>query len=48
MCFGTAAFDIDTFQSAILCQNEDHPILYPVMVLVVHVQFSAKHFHSVF
>ena len=25
MCFGTAAFHIDTFQCAILCQNEGHP-----------------------
>ena len=31
MCFGTAAFDTDTFQCAILSQNEGHLILYPVI-----------------
>ena len=29
--FGTAAFDTDTFQRAILCQNEGHLIFYPVI-----------------
>ena len=31
MCFGTAAFDTDTFQRVILYQNEGHLILYPVI-----------------
>ena len=31
MYFGTAAFDTDTFERAILYQNEGHLILYPVI-----------------
>ena len=30
-CFGTAAFDTDTFQRAILYQKEGYLILYPVI-----------------
>ena len=30
MCFGTDAFDTDTFQRAILYQNEGHLILCPL------------------
>ena len=30
MCFGTDAFDTDTFQRAIIYQKVDHLILYPV------------------
>ena len=33
MCFCTAAFDTDTFQCAILYQNEGHLILYQVIRL---------------
>ena len=33
MCFGTAAFDTDTFQCEILYQKEGHLILYPVIRL---------------
>ena len=32
VCFGTNAFDTDTFQLAILYQNEGHLILYPVIM----------------
>ena len=35
MCFGTAGFDTDTFQHAIVYQNEGHFILYLVICLVV-------------
>ena len=31
MCFGTDAFDTDTFQRAILCQQEGDLILYPMI-----------------
>ena len=31
VCFTTAAFDTDTFQHAILDQNEGQIILYPVI-----------------
>ena len=31
MCFGTGAFDIDTFQRAILYEKEGYLILYPVI-----------------
>ena len=31
VCFGTDAFDTDTFQRAILYQKEDYLILYPVI-----------------
>ena len=31
MCSGTVAIDTDTFQRAILYQNEGHLILYPVI-----------------
>ena len=34
MCFGTAAFDTDTFQRAIFYQKEGHLILYPVIRLL--------------
>ena len=30
MCFGTDAFDTDTFQCAMLCKKEGYLILYPV------------------
>ena len=33
--FGTAAFDTDTFQRAILYQRETHLILYTVIILSV-------------
>ena len=33
VCFTTAAFDTDTFQHAILDQNEGQIILYPVIGL---------------
>ena len=35
MCFGTAGFDTDTFQHAVVYQNEGHFILYLVIWLVV-------------
>ena len=31
LCFGTDAFDTDTFQRAILYQKEGYLILYPVI-----------------
>ena len=31
MCFGTDAFDTDTFQHAILYKKEGYLILYPVI-----------------
>ena len=31
MCFGTDAFDTDTFQRAILYQKEGYLTLYPVI-----------------
>ena len=33
MCFGTDAFDTDTFQRAILYQKEGYLIFYPVIWL---------------
>ena len=33
MCFGTDAFDTDTFKRAILYQKEGYFILYPLIVL---------------
>ena len=35
MCFGTAAFDTDTFQCAILYQKESQLILYPVIDMII-------------
>ena len=35
MCFGTDAFDTDTFQHAILYQKERYLILYPVIQFFV-------------
>ena len=33
MCFGTAAFDTDTFQRTMLYQKESHVILCAVMII---------------
>ena len=34
MCFGTVAFDTETFQHAILYQREGHLILYMDMIIL--------------